>query len=336
MQPREKRSPLSVVAAGALIGIANIVPGVSGGTFALLLGVFDRIIHAVNQVRYVSLRRVLAIARDPMSREARKLFLDEWKRIDAPFLLTLSTGAAASILTGAFWIEHLLVHHHTATLAFFIGLIVPSIAVPYTMMGRWSRSSAVYALGGAALTLFLSVVAREGRGPDNLGMAFVAGAIGISAMILPGLCGSTVLMVMGQYQNILGHLIQVQRTLVAGSVDIDSVLWLSVFGAGMLVGIVAFARVLDSFLTRFRDQTLASLIGLVLGSLYVLWPFKAIEEGAHIVGRDGETNFDLQIATTPNRFPSSFEETLFPFVWLLAGCAVSALVMTLGRRTRSN
>lgn len=335
MQAGARQSLIGVLAAGALIGVANIIPGVSGGTFALLLGVFDRIVHAINQVRGASFRRVLAVVRHPASAAARRTFVEEWRRLDASFLVVLSAGAAASILFGAFWIEYLLVNHHPATLSFFMGLIVPSIAVPYAMMGRWSRSSAIYVLAGIGVTLLLSGVAREGQGSDGLGMAFLSGAIGISAMILPGLSGSAVLLLLGQYQIILGHLAQSQRSLMAGSVDSASVLWLFVFGIGMLVGVVIFARVLDALFRRFRTQTLAFLIGLVLGSLYVVWPFKAIEKGAQVAGRDGELKFDLQIATAPNRLPTTWEEVCVPLVCLLAGGVFSALIMFLGKRTRN-
>ncbi len=324
---------LSVVALkGGLIGIANIIPGVSGGTFALILGLFDRLVGALNNIGPQTLQTLLRLALRPLSGERWRALRDELQRIDALFLTVMTSGALVAVLASSFLIDYLLREHYSPTLALFIGLILPSIAIPWAMMEK-RGARILWAVPGILLTVGVSWTMPDSSGSsDNLLLAFLSGAIAISAMILPGLSGSYVLLVMGQYQNVLEKLTGLQRGLAEGRLDMDALVWLGALGVGLVVGIVAFARLLHFLLARFRSATMAFLIGLLLGSLWVLWPFKQIDAGASVAGRDGEVKHEIQIATAPNRLPADFGEAGIAGLALLGGLAGSTGMIALGRR----
>jgi putative membrane protein len=330
--PARGDGPIMTFFKGVLVGIANIIPGVSGGTFALILGIFDRLVGALNAIGPGTVRVALRLVAGGFAAERRREFAAEWRRIDAWFLIALLAGAGVSILSSSFLIDWLLTAHWSPTLAFFIGLILPSVAVPWAMMDR-RGPVLLWAVPGMALTVGVSLMMPEGgAGSDNLALAAGTGALAISAMILPGISGSFLMLVMGQYQNVLAKLTGLQRGLAEGRFDLDAFLWLGALGLGMFVGLLAFARLLGFLLKRFKAATMAFLIGLLLGSLWVLWPFKDISAGAEVVGREGEVKQEVRIATAPNRLPESMEEGLIGGGAFLAGLAGSAGLIALGRR----
>ncbi len=308
---------------GGLIGIANIIPGVSGGTFALILGVFDRIIASLNGLNVGTVKIALRLVTKGFSRSARADLVAEWKRLDATFLMLLGIGALAVIKLSAPVIDYLLNNHYSPTLAVFIGLILPSIIIPWQMMER-RGALLLFALPGIALTVGVSLAMPDSSGGlDNPAVAFGTGAIAISAMILPGISGSYIMLVMGQYQNVLNKL---------SHIDGNALVWLGALGLGCVVGIILFARLLHFLLARFRSATMAFLIGLLIGSLWVLWPFKDIDQGAAVEDRSGEVKEDVRIATAPNRLPQNTTEGLIAGGAFLAGLIGSAGLIVIGRR----
>lgn len=329
---RRADGPVLTFIKGLLVGIANIIPGVSGGTFALILGVFDRLVGALNAIGPGTLAVALRLVAGGFKAGRRREFAAEWRRIDAWFLIVLTAGAGVSILSSSFLINWLLAVHWSPTLAFFIGLILPSVAVPWAMMDR-RGPVLLWAVPGVALTVGVSLMMPEGgAGSDNLLWAAAVGALAISAMILPGISGSFVMLVLGQYQNALTKLTGLQRGLAQGRFDLDAFLWLACLGVGMLVGLLAFARLLDFLLRRFKSATMAFLIGLLLGSLWALWPFKDLSAGAEVTGRKGEVKQELRIATAPNRLPHSAAEGMMAGGAFVAGLICSAGLIALGRK----
>lgn len=321
---------------GGLIGIANIIPGVSGGTFALILGVFDRMVGAINAIGLDTLKASLGLFSGLFGKEARGRFAAELRCIDALFLALIMIGAVAAIMSSSFLVEHLLSNHYSPTLAFFVGLIVPSIAVPWVMMDR-RGARLLWAIPGAALTVGVSLAMPEDTaGSDNLLVAAGTGAVAISAMILPGISGSFIMLVMGQYQNVLEKVTGLQTGLAQGQVDWGSVLWLAALALGMAVGLLAFARLLNLLLRKAKASTMAFLIGLLLGSLWVLWPFKDLDSGAAVTGSDGEVKQDVQIATASNRLPESGREGGVAGGAFAAGLVGSAGLIALGRRRKKD
>ncbi|MBN1652984.1 MAG: DUF368 domain-containing protein [Deltaproteobacteria bacterium] len=320
---------------GYLIGIANIIPGVSGGTFALILGVFDRLIGAINALGLETIKTFARLVFSGFRRQARQDLIAEWKRLDASFLAVLCAGAVIAILSSSFLIDYLLKEHYSPTLAFFVGLILPSIAIPWGMMEK-KGAVVLWAIPGIALTVGVSLVMPDSAaGLDNPLMAFATGAIAISAMILPGISGSYVMLVMGQYQNVLAKITGLQLGLARGGIDVGAILWLSSMALGMGIGVILFARLLHYLLSRFQSATMAFLIGLLVGSLWVLWPFKDIEAGAEVADRSGEVKKEIKIATAPNRLPENAREGLVASGALIGGLVGSAGLLLIGRRKES-
>lgn len=312
---------------GLLIGIANIIPGVSGGTFALVLGIFERLMDAIKAIGGQTLKVGLSLLLKGFSPEAREDFWKEWKRIDGNFLFALGLGAVFAILASSWLIDYLLKNHPDITLAFFIGLILPSLWVPYKMMKQKKIIHFFWLFPGIGLTVGLAFAFSGGAsGTVNPLMAFASGAIAISAMILPGVSGSFVLLVMGQYQNVLVAI----KTFQQHPFDLNNLLFLTCFGLGCLLGLASFARLLSYLLKKFPSPTLAFLIGLILGSLWVLWPYKDYGKEAVAVNKR-----QIQVAAARNRLPENWGE-IYPcvisFVLGVVGAGgVSALGGTEGK-----
>jgi putative membrane protein len=257
---------------GFLIGVANIIPGISGGTFALILGIYERLINAVSNIdgRFI---------KECFSGEIRVAL----KRIDFWFLLRLVLGAAMAIVLLSRVIEYFLEEQHDPTYAFFIGLIIPSMAIPWKMMQRRRLPEFVWLLAGIIFLLCLSIgfghlndhkmelkaqadamIPGEYNGIWQLFFAAFSGALAISAMILPGISGSFVLLLLGQYKN------------AVSAVNSRDLFYLGALGLGAVLGALLFTRLLQMLLRKYHSQTIAFLLGLMVASLYVLWPFKKI------------------------------------------------------------
>jgi len=293
---------------GFLIGIANIIPGVSGGTFALVLGIFDRIINALKNLDPRAAKAVVGLVGRGFSRPAREEFTAAWRRFDGTFLVLLGAGALLAIVTCAWIFDYLLREHPSETLAFFIGLIIPSLAVPWGMMERRGPGQLVWILPGVAVTVGLALT-QFGRSGDQPGFlfVFVGGVLAVSAMVLPGVSGSFLLLVLGLYQPVLLHIKTLVRNLKGLAIPGDTLTFLGSLALGIAVGLVAFSHVMSFLLKRFRSATLAFLIGLIIGSFWVLWPIKDFAAGTEITNSTGQVKRDIVVATAPNRLPGSFD-----------------------------
>ena len=287
---------------GFLIGIANIIPGVSGGTFALVLGIFDRLIRALKGLNASTVRTGLNLVLRGFSTRAREDFRRAWKRMDGTFLMLLGLGAAGALLSCAFVFDYLLKVHPSETLAFFIGLILPSLSVPWKMMEKRGLLQLVWILPGVALTVGLSLMKIAGTAQPGYPLVFIGGILAVSAMVLPGVSGSFLLLVLGLYQPVLTHIKALTR-----SMQSETLAFLGTLGLGVVVGLVAFSHVMSFLLRRFRSATLAFLIGLILGSFWVLWPVKDFQSGHSVHGSRGEIKQDIAVATAPNRLPGAVE-----------------------------
>ncbi|MHC4941843.1 MAG: DUF368 domain-containing protein [Planctomycetota bacterium] len=283
---------------GFLIGVANIIPGVSGGTFALVLGIFDRLVNALKSVNHQTVAVSLGLVTGGFGSAARQRFAQEWRRIDAWFLVLLGIGAVAAIISCSYLFSYLLQHHPSETLAFFVGLIIPSLAVPFRMMERRGPLELFWVIPGAALTVGISLSDISTGGEDAGAIIIILGGIlAVSAMILPGVSGSFCLLILGLYQPTTEHI----KNIVSAP-NMASARFLGLLGAGVVIGFVAFTRIMSFLLRRFRSATLAFLIGLILGSFWVLWPVKDFDVGQH-----GEMKRKIQVATAPNRLPGDKE-----------------------------
>lgn len=238
-------------AKGLAMGAADVVPGVSGGTIAFISGIYDELLRSIARVPEATLSLL------------RGRIRDAWQMANATFLLVLLCGIMTSILSFARLITYLMAQHPIPLWSFFFGLILVSTYVVGREIGRWNWTRVLSFALGLAFAYWITVAAPMQWGSD-LPALFLAGAIAICAMILPGISGSFILLLLGLYSVVLGAVKELD------------LLVLAVFASGCLVGILSFARLLSWLLSRWPDLSLAFLTGLMLGSLNKVWPWKEV------------------------------------------------------------
>jgi putative membrane protein len=312
--PLTKKEIVFCILNGFLIGIANLIPGVSGGTFALILGLYDRLITAITAINGVTLSVTFQFVFGFTNPIKREHFAKEMKRIDFWFLAFLGFGLLLSVVSGAKLIQFLLQNYPAPTLALFIGLIIPSLSVPYKLIENHGFKEWIYLVPGILLTVVPSFFMGETSGSENPLIAFITGAIAISAMILPGISGSYIMLVLGEYQIVIAKLSNIFA--------IDSILFLGAFALGCLLGLIIFTHFVKWLFKKYKSHTMTFLLGLILGSFFILWPFKDYLHGQEVKGRSGEVKRDIQIATAKNILPTTAEETMFPGIALIFGIAL--------------
>lgn len=237
---------------GFCMGAADVVPGVSGGTIALVLGVYERL---VGTVRHGAL--VLA----SLARFDFRTSLKRFGQIDWFFIIPLLAGVGGAVLILARPIEHLLEEQPIPMAAAFFGLVVASILVAWDAL-RTRDSIRLSIVVVVAILTFWSMGFRTDEVNDPaLWLVFIAGAVAICAMILPGISGSFLLLMFGLYEYIIA------------AVNERDILVLAVFLVGCVMGLASFSSLLHYLLRRHHDTVLAALIGLMAGSLRVLWPW---------------------------------------------------------------
>ncbi len=239
-----------LVLKGYAMGAANVIPGVSGGTIAFITGIYEELIGAIKAFDLHAVQLLL-----------KGRFAEFSAYVHLPFLLSVFAGVGGSVFTLAALLSYAFEHHEVLTMSFFFGLILASIWFVGRHVARWNTGSVAALLLGTGIAAGIALLnpAQENTGFLYL---FVCGIVAICSMILPGLSGSFVLLVMGNYWLIL-----------AAAKDRDLALLLPVMlGAGF--GLVAFSHLLDYVLKRFHDQTVGLLTGFVLGSLLIIWPWK--------------------------------------------------------------
>jgi len=366
---------------GVCLGTANIIPGVSGGTFLLIFGIYGRVFAILTRINKSFVFRLGALlfyvvknlGRNDSTREVM-IFL---KETDLLFLLKLMMGAVIAIIALSDLMKYLLVHQFVYTYSIFFGLILVSIIIPIKLMNSLKGTAAFWVLLGLSVTLFVSGAVNpydkvkiksdhlerayqkvdapsniegdpesvsQAISPSNLienktgkirktsllsfvgkytieeyVYALICGAVSISAMVLPGISGSLVLILMGAYFDIISAI----SALKFGQVD--TLAFLCCFGVGIVVGGLLFARLISFVLDRYYNATMAFLIGLMAGSLHALWPFKRVMTMARqYVKQDGTILIieNSKVYTNLNILPPDSHTLLLSLVFFLVGCAV--------------
>ena len=257
-----ERKDLDQIARGFLMGGADIIPGVSGGTVALILGIYERLVGAISHVDGHLVGLVL-----------RRQWREAAEYLDFRFLLTLGTGILTGVACLAKLMHYLLLEQRTYTLAVFFGLILASSFIVMRMMkpkGAGQRVRCYALAAGAALFAYWLVGLDAVVFQDHLVNYFLAGSIAICAMILPGISGSYILLLMGAYVTITGIIKNVLE-LNCTSREFVS---LAVFAAGCAFGLIGFSKLLKWLLARFHMPIMAVLGGFMIGSLRLMWPFQ--------------------------------------------------------------
>ena len=249
---------------GMLMGAADLVPGVSGGTIALITGIYKELLESINSFSLATLK----IGKQEGLKSV-------WKKLNGPFLLAVFGGILSSILLFSRLLEWLIESHPLILWSFFFGLLVASIIYLFKQELSLNLRTLLYVLFGA-VSSFLITQLNGGENQSSLWYLFLSGFIGISAMILPGLSGAYLLVIMGVYQTILSNVRIAQDLMVNFDQNqfIDTASILGVFLLGIGMGIKVFAKFLSWLLDRYPERSIAVLVGLMLGALHKVWPWQ--------------------------------------------------------------
>lgn len=302
---------LRVYLSGVLMGAADVVPGVSGGTIAFILGVYERLINALSGVNKTSLTMLI-----------KGDFKGLWKHFDGTFLLFLGAGIVTSIFLLAGLITHLLAVYPSYLWSFFFGLILASAYFLINQITGFSwRHFAGLAVGvaiGASLSLLVPTQVNT-----SYVMVFFSGMIAICAMILPGISGSFLLLMLGMYGFILSAI---------KSFDVVVIL---VFAAGALIGLLTFSKILHYLLNHVRSMTLSFLTGVMLGALVKVWPWKVTDKWSVIGDKKLPLEEHLVLPWNLSDFywPTDF---LLPLVFVFIGFMSVILISYIILRNSTN
>ena len=283
---------------GFAMGVANVIPGVSGGTIALLTGIFERLINALKSFDVEAVRLLLKFK-----------FREFAQHVDFGFLLSVFLGVGVSIISVAKLLEFLFQSYPVYVWSFFFGLILVSVWFVGKSIGKIDVAAAVSFVIGAAVAFGLSVM-----NPATENTAFwyliICGAVAVCSMILPGLSGSFVLILMGNYQLIMIYAVS--------HFDMKIIVPVAI---GVVVGLLAFSHFLSWLLSRYARQTMAVLTGFIFGSLGTIWPWKnpvyLMQDGAEVL-----KNGKPIIQSYQMYFPQEFSaEVAIAIVLMAAGMA---------------
>ncbi|MFK5982583.1 MAG: DUF368 domain-containing protein [Flavobacteriaceae bacterium] len=250
MSKRTLKQYLSITAKGLAMGAADAVPGVSGGTIAFISGIYEELVATISNIN-LSLIKTLKT-------EGFKSF---WEQLNGNFIVALLTGIAISFVSFMRLAKYLIENHPIFIWSFFFGLIIASIIYIGKQIKNWNVKVIISIIIGAVLAYYITTIPALGTN-DNPYFLFVAGAIAICAMILPGISGSFILVILGAYKTL------------SDAVHDFNFKKLAIFISGAIVGLLSFSRLLKWLFKHYENTTLAVLTGFIIGSLNKIWPWK--------------------------------------------------------------
>lgn len=276
---------------GFCIGIANAIPGVSGGTVAFLFGIYEDLINSIKSFDLKFFASILKFQ-----------FNEAFKNASWKFLGSIVAGAGISIICFSKIISWLLENRPVYINAFFFGLILASIPIIAKIIQKWNISVILNIIVSTILT-YMIVSSVPVSTPNSLGFIFLCGVLAISSMILPGLSGAFVLVLLGKYSYIIN------------AINDKNFIILGVFLMGIILGILCFVRVLSWFFSKHHDATIATLTGLVIGSLTKIWPWKKVVESLEV---------------KPGKIIPIKELNVFPDTFFSTEVSIAVLLMIVG------
>lgn len=248
---RTKKNYIIIALKGIAMGAADVVPGVSGGTIAFISGIYEELLITISSINFTLFKTL-----------KKEGILAAWKQMNGNFLVSLLFGIAISVISLAKGIKWMLENQPIMLWSFFFGLVLASVLYIGKQIQKWNGISIVALMAGAVLAYYITTLdplVSENSPPWFL---FVAGAIAICAMILPGISGAFILVLLGAYKSILD------------AINNRDFLTISIVAAGAVIGLLSFSRVLKWLFSRFKEYTLATLTGFIIGSLNKIWPWK--------------------------------------------------------------
>lgn len=237
---------------GMAMGAADVVPGVSGGTIAFISGIYEELITSLNNIN-VSLFKTL-------KKDGVKT---AWKQLNGSFLLALFLGIGISVLTLAKGLKWVLEHHPILIWAFFFGLVLASILFVGKQIKTWNIAVTLGLIIGAITAYYITTIPSVSSS-DSSWFLFLAGALAICAMILPGISGAFILVLLGAYKPILE------------AIDTLNIKTIAIVGCGAVIGLLSFSKLLKWLFKNYHNITLAVLTGFIIGSLNKIWPWKNV------------------------------------------------------------
>ena len=236
---------------GMAMGAADVVPGVSGGTIAFISGIYEELLGSISNINLELFKT--------LKNEGFKI---AWKKLNGNFLLALFTGIFISVVSLAKAIKYLLEHEPILLWSFFFGLVLASIIYIAKQIKKWNFISVLVLIIGAFVAYYITTLNPLVNENSSLLFMFIAGALAICAMILPGISGAFILVLLGAYKPILS---------AVGDKDLKTI---AVVGLGAIVGLLSFSKILKWLFNHYKDYTLAVLTGFIIGSLNKIWPWK--------------------------------------------------------------
>jgi putative membrane protein len=255
-----KISKTGLILRGFAMGIAEVIPGVSGGTIAFISGIYTQLLDAIKAI----------LSFEPITAFKEKGWKGLWEKVDGDFMLYLLLGMAGGLILGVFVITHLMESYPIPLWAFFFGLIIASTWFIAKQIPAWNLTTIGLFIFGTVIAYLYTVVSPT-NGNEALWFVFISGTIAISALLLPGISGSFILLLLGMYAFVVGS---VKNLLI--DFNTGYLLVVGVFAAGCLLGLATFSRFLSWLFKIYPNQTLALLTGFMLGSLNKVWPWKII------------------------------------------------------------
>ena len=236
---------------GMAMGAADVVPGVSGGTIAFISGIYEELLNSISSFNF-SLINVFK----------NEGFKSVWIKVNGNFLVSLFVGILISVLSLAKLIESMLENHPIVIWSFFFGLVLASIIYIGKQITKWTKGSFLCLILGAILAFYITTLNPMVSANSSPWFLFLAGMIAICAMILPGISGSFILVLLGAYKPVLNAL---------NTKDFVSII---IFLVGAVIGLLSFSRILKWLFSTYKNYTLATLTGFIIGSLNKIWPWK--------------------------------------------------------------
>lgn len=250
MKSRDKIGHLRVFLCGVLMGIADAIPGISGGTIALLLGIYEELIGSISNFN-ISLFQNLK----------KKGIKYCWNKINGNFLLSLISGVLLSLVSFVKIFSILIQKYPLFIWSFFLGLILATLFVINRNIKKWNIVNFILIFIFTFLTILLTIIAPSYSENINLFYIMICGIIASSAMILPGISGSLILVILGVYSLIISALDNLEYNIIL------------VFLIGCIIGIINFSKIIKWLFHKYRDYTFSIMLGLVIGSIYKVWPW---------------------------------------------------------------
>ncbi|EQC49103.1 DUF368 domain-containing protein [Bacteriovorax sp. DB6_IX] len=307
--PKSRIEYIVLMLKGFLMGIADLIPGVSGGTIAFITGIYEHLLDAIASVDKEFFKYLLKLD-----------FKNALAKIHLRFIIPVFVGIATAMVSLARLMHYLMNDHPIPTWGMFFGLIAASIIVIWRQLNNHfaPKNMAMIIIGAAVAWVIVSLIPVST--PDDYWFIYLCGIIGITAMILPGISGSFLLLILGKYEYITGAL---KNPFAEGSLVL-----ILVFLCGTATGLLGFSKILNYFMKNFRETTMAFLTGILIGSMKKVWPWKEVLETKIVRGK-------VRVLREANIFPDHYTtETTIAFALILVGF-ITVLVLESQSRKRT-